>query len=138
LVVGEGEVRMAPADDVYFGDGVFETRSNLTQDFFKRELKALRIARLSGKGAKAAAIHADVGIVDVLVHDIISGIAVEPPAHLMSQGADGCHIGAGEKEFAILQSESLATLDFLINVLEAKSLIPCGINHDFPVRFGAA
>jgi hypothetical protein len=51
----------------------------------------------------------------VLVHDIISGIAVEPLAHLMCQCADGCHIGAGEKEFAIFQGEPVAK-DFVMNV----------------------
>ncbi len=88
---------MAAANDVDLGDGGVLAVPYLFQDSLQRQFKGERIARFLAKGTEAAAVHTNVGVIDMLVHDIVSGIAVKPGPDFMGQGPDGNDVPAGEE-----------------------------------------
>ena len=78
---------MTTAHYVHLGQ-ILAGGADFIEDFFLGEFERKRIAFFSAKSAEAAAVYADVRVVDVAVYDIVGCISVKPCPGMMSKRAD--------------------------------------------------
>ena len=100
-IKGEGQVRVAAADDVDLGDGLVGPLLDLAQDLLQGHLIGPRLPGLAAEGAELAPIDADIGVVDMLVVDIEGLAPVQPLPHHLGQGPDPQQIGALKQRQAV-------------------------------------
>jgi hypothetical protein len=120
---------MTSTDDVDFVDRVAPTLPYLLQDILHRQFKGERIACFFSEGTETTAVYTNVGIIDVLIHDIIHCVSVKAGSDFMSQGPDRNDILAVKKLQAVFQTETLAILNLSIDMSQTKALIKSVIKH---------
>src|SRR5579863_753900 len=107
---------MQAADDVEFGDAEFKGVAGFFDDFFDGKLEAVGIALFAGESAELATENAVVGVVDVAIDDVAGAITVFAAALDIRDCAEGVEIGGLEELLGVSVGDSLAGVDFGINV----------------------
>ena len=75
--------------------------ADFIEDFFFGEFERKRIAFFSAESAEAAAVYADVRVVDMAVYDVVGRISVKPCPGMMSERTEGVHVRAGKKPLTL-------------------------------------
>jgi len=139
-VVVERQVRMLAADDVDLADAGGERLARLGDDLVHGERERLGIALVVAEGAEAAAVTADVGVVDVPVGDEVDVAADGARAGEVGERADGQQVVALEEGDGVRFAQPSPVGDLPPDSGEVGSyregVDECGV-HRSPCRCGA-
>ena len=100
-VVGERQVGVHAADHVDLADRLVQVLAHAALDVVHRQDVGVLLLRRPVKGAALAARHADVRVIDVLVHDVIGVLAVPLLAHVVGERPHGQQVRVAVKTQAV-------------------------------------
>jgi hypothetical protein len=117
-------------------EALVEAIAHLSQHLFNGQLESLRFPVAAAEGAKPAAVYANVGVVDVLVHHVGGEGAVAAGAYRVSQSAHGVYVRAGEQPFAVFDGQAFLVLHFGKDRGQTEIFIPVRIQHGSSLSLG--
>ena len=117
-VVGEGQRRVQPADDMEFGDAQGQRLTGLGHHLFFGQLKPVVVALLAAEGAELAAQDAVVGVVDVPVEDVGSLAPIAALVGEVGQSRQRVEVPGLEQPQPVSGRQSLTGDHLVPNVLK--------------------